>query len=76
MKSMICSIVATVLLLQSSAAFAYLDPASGSMILQAILGGLAGVAVAGKLFWHQILAFFGLGQSGASPDSTDDSESQ
>lgn len=26
--------------------FAYLDPASGSLLLQAILGGLAGMAVA------------------------------
>lgn len=28
--------------------FAYLDAGSGSLILQAILGGIAGVVVAGK----------------------------
>jgi hypothetical protein len=32
-------------------AFAYLDPGTGSMILQAILGGVAGVIIAGKLYW-------------------------
>ena len=40
-------------------AHAYLDPASGSMILQVVLGGIAGLAVAVKLYWHKLLAFFG-----------------
>ncbi len=40
-------------------AHAYLDPASGSMFLQMILGGLAGIAVVVKLYWHKILGFFG-----------------
>ena len=30
--------------------FAYLDPGSGSLVLQAILGGAAGVGVAAKAF--------------------------
>jgi hypothetical protein len=34
--------------------FGYLDPGSGSMILQAILGGLAGIAVAFKMFGHRL----------------------
>ena len=33
----------------------YLDPGSGSMILQMILGGLAAAAVFLKLFWHRLL---------------------
>lgn len=32
-------------------AYAYLDPGTGSMVLQAILGGVAGVIIAGKLYW-------------------------
>lgn len=40
-------------------AHAYLDPASGSMLLQMIVGGIAGLALAVKLFWHRILGFFG-----------------
>ncbi|MDX1644832.1 MAG: hypothetical protein R3244_10800 [Thermoanaerobaculia bacterium] len=45
-------------------AHAYLDPTSGSILLQVLLGGLAGAALAVKLFWHKILGFFGF----AKPD--------
>ena len=37
--------------------FGYIDPGSGSMILQMILGGLAAAAVFAKLFWHRLLVF-------------------
>ncbi len=33
--------------------FAYLDPGSGSLILQAVLGGAAGVGVAAKAMRHR-----------------------
>jgi hypothetical protein len=36
---------------------AYLDPGSGSMLLQALLGGIAGLAVAFKMFGRRILDF-------------------
>ena len=36
---------------------AYLDPGSGSMILQILAGGLAAVAVTAKLYWGRILRF-------------------
>jgi hypothetical protein len=36
---------------------AYLDPGTGSLFLQIILGGVAGLLIAGKLFWHRILLF-------------------
>jgi hypothetical protein len=35
----------------------YIDPGSGSMILQMILGGLAAAAVFLRLFWHRVLVF-------------------
>ena len=34
---------------------AYLDPGSGSMLLQAIVGGAAAVGVVGKLYWRRLL---------------------
>jgi hypothetical protein len=34
---------------------AYLDPGSGSMILQIILGGVAAIAVTAKLYWQRLL---------------------
>jgi len=36
---------------------AYLDPGSGSMILQILAGGLAAVAVTARLYWDRILKF-------------------
>jgi hypothetical protein len=48
-------------------AYAYLDPASGSMILQLVLGGAAGLAVAIRLLWRRVLR--GVGRS---PDPRDD----
>jgi len=32
-------------------AFAYIDPGSGSMLLQLLLGGIAGIGVLVKLYW-------------------------
>ncbi len=35
--------------------FAYLDPGTGSMLVQLLVGGLAALAVAVKLWWYKIL---------------------
>lgn len=35
--------------------FAYLDPGTGSIVLQALLGGIAGAAVTLKLFGRRIV---------------------
>jgi hypothetical protein len=40
--------------------FAYLDPGSGSMLLQALVGGVAAVAVAAKFYWKRFLGFLGI----------------
>jgi hypothetical protein len=46
--------------LASAPAYAYLDPGTGSMILQVLLGGVAGLALAGKLYWHRFLVMIGV----------------
>ena len=33
---------------------AYLDPGSGSMLLQILLGGFAALGVIGKLYWNRL----------------------
>ena len=58
-----------------SAALAYLDPGSGSMLLQLVLGGLAGLAVIAKLYWHRLLALFGMHSQQEESDSETDSTS-
>ncbi len=46
------------LLLVSPGAFAYLDPSTGSMVVSAIVGILASIALALKTYWYRIKAFF------------------
>jgi hypothetical protein len=36
----------------------YIDPGTGSLLLQAIAGGVAAAAVTAKLFWRRLLRFF------------------
>lgn len=43
---------------------AYLDPGSGSMLLQVLLGGFAAVGVAARLCWHRVTAAFRRRDSG------------
>jgi hypothetical protein len=38
-----------------AAIVAYLDPASGSLVVQLILGGVAAAAVTIKLWWQRLL---------------------
>jgi hypothetical protein len=47
-------------LLLSSDAYAYLDPGTGSLILQGLLAALAAAAAAAALYWNRILLFFGI----------------
>ncbi|RJR19822.1 MAG: hypothetical protein C4582_09925 [Desulfobacteraceae bacterium] len=38
--------------------FAYLDPATGSMVIQAVLAGIAAVGVSIGVFWRRLKSFF------------------
>ena len=59
------------LALQAPSAFAYLDPGTGSMLLQVILGGVAAATVALKLYWHRIKQALGLAKPVELDDETD-----
>jgi len=39
-------------------AYAYLDPGTGSMILQGLLAAAVGAMVTAKLYWQRIKSFF------------------
>jgi hypothetical protein len=52
---------------------AYLDPGSGSMILQILAGGLAAVAVTAKLYWNRILRFLRIRKDDDVPEQQADS---
>ena len=47
---------------------AYMDPGTGSMLLQLILGGVAGLFVIIRLFWHRILVVLGIKKEEAPPE--------
>ena len=42
----------------SAPAYAYLDPGSGSIILQGLLAAIAGALAAIKLYWNKLKGFF------------------
>jgi amino acid permease len=50
--------LAPALLLVSPGAFAYLDPSTGSMVVSAIVGIIASIALALKTYWYRIKAYF------------------
>jgi len=63
------------LLMHSGSAYAYLDPGTGSMILQGIIAGLAIAGVTLRHYWYRITSFFGRGKKQANL-LEDDEENQ
>ena len=45
-------------MLAPSTVFAYLDPSTGSMVVSAIVGIFASIALAVKTYWYKIKAIF------------------
>jgi len=66
------SFAALVVLGAPALARAYTDPGAGSMLLQLLLGGAAGLFVAVRMFKERILRIFGIGKNhNAAPDPLD-----
>ena len=49
-----------------SDAYAYIDPGSGSMFIQVIIGALVGVGIAIKMYWEKIKFKFSMMRSSKS----------
>ena len=58
------------ILATATGAHAYIDPGSGSMLLQLLLGGVAGLVVLAKLYWHRLLRLLGLGGRNVDEEQT------
>jgi hypothetical protein len=48
------------------ATLAYIDPGAGSMILQALAGGIAGLLVMGRLYWARVKRALRFGRTDAA----------
>lgn len=42
----------------TSPVYAYLDPGTGSIIIQGVIATVVGAGVAMKIYWHKIRKFF------------------
>ena len=54
----------------TGSAQAYLDPGSGSLVVQIIIGGILAALVAIRLYWSRIIGFF----TGKKPAPTSDDQ--
>ena len=55
-------------------AFAYIDPGTGSILIQGLIAAIAAIGVTLKLYWHRFVAYFKRGKShqAAEPSGEDD----
>ena len=47
-----------IMIVHPTDAFAYIDPTSGGLLVQLLLGGLAGLGVIARLYWGKIQNVF------------------
>lgn len=50
--------IPVVLGLWSAPSYAYLDPGTGSLLIQEVIGAIAAVGVTLKLYWHKLRVMF------------------
>ena len=53
---------------------AYIDPGTGSFLVQAVVAAVAGIAVTSRMYWDKIRSFFGAAPRNPDPmeDDADD----
>ena len=61
-------------IIYASPVYAYLDPGTGSIILQGLIAGFLAIAAAGSLFWQRIKSFFAKLSFSEKSDKTDQSK--
>jgi len=61
-------------LLAANDAHAYLDPGTGSMIIQIVVGTVLGATLTAKMWWFRVKAFFFTAKSSDSTQNIPDGE--
>ena len=51
---------------------AYIDPGTGSFLVQALIAAFAGIAVTMGLYWRKLKSLLGLGQNDAADDDPEE----
>lgn len=64
----LAAVLVLAMLLLPTPALAYLDPGTGSFLIQGVIAVVVGAGFAIKMFWHRIKALF----TGKSMDEDDD----
>ena len=52
-------VLSGVVLMSWAPAYAYIDPGTGSALIQGLIAAVAAVGVSLKLYWHRIVGFVG-----------------
>ena len=53
-------LVAALFAVLTGPAHAYIDPGSGSMIVQGVIAAIAALGITAKLWWHRLLVLLGI----------------
>ena len=72
MMNYLTTITLILLMTSSLPAAAYLDPGTGSMILQGVIAGIAVAWFTIKTYWYRIQAFFGKKSKASLLDEDDE----
>ncbi len=62
------------LLMSWATAYAYIDPGTGSALIQGVIAAVAAVGVTLKLYWHRIMDFVRRKKNSLPPDSDSDEQ--
>lgn len=58
MRKTIGALLLGIILVEPDFAMAYIDPSAGGLLVQILLGGIAGIGVLVKLYWGKLTKFF------------------
>lgn len=58
MRKTLSVLLIGVILVEPDYALAYIDPSAGGLLVQILLGGIAGIGVLVKLYWGKLTKFF------------------
>ncbi len=68
------AIYTAMLVLMAESAQAYIDPGTGSALIQGLIAVVAALGITCRLYWHRLLRFFGLKRDEVEDDLVGDQE--